>query len=719
MHLDCIDFCTLKSYNQNRGEDMKSRRIALITARADDGEQRDIIYGAADECRKNGFGLAVFSDLYNYWTDDPLLSFENVIYSFFDPSQFEGVIITFEAFRDIGILDSLVKKVRRAKLPAAVIGGKIKGFASIFSDDGADLEYMTEHLVICHGLKHIDILTGPKGDPASEERAAGAIRGLEKCGAEFSESRLHYGSFWTDSGEALAERYLSGELPMPQAVICTNDHMAFGLCDRLSAEGVDIPGHIAVTGYDYTGGRIYHLPLLTTMVRGRYGMGARAVRSVLGLGSDAPSGPPKLVCGGTCGCGADSKELFSELQAERISGYHNISNSSPQLLNSLTLCRTLSEYMQTLQDNFGMLYGADSLTVCIDKKWSAGEYSGEEFLCTRITQAEQMRPPQLLAGDTFAGTLLAGQSEPVVYLSPLVFQKRLFGIALLGYKNSGVYYFAYRDFCKNIANALELLRMKNDITYLKKCINESAMYDSLTHFYNPADFSRVIDALDDKRLSFMALRLTSGETFEFENGESSRTQLIADIARDIRLCCTGRELLCRADENTFLIARRGSSEIFTRGITMIARRALLSREPDPALRIESAVTDSGLAGLDGLFTQPQTPVSVPHRQELLELRVRVCHSPASAPGIAEVCRKMCISAGRFRYLYSSCFGISYTDDCINARIMQACFLLLTTVMSIYAVAGSCGYTDEKYFSRQFSACIGCSPGKFRTLFREE
>ena len=65
---------------------------------------------------------------------------------------------------------------------------------------------------------------------------------------------MYYGNFWNDSGEELARRYLSGEIPRPQAVICTNDFMAFGLCDGLSEAGVDIPGELTVTGYDLTGG---------------------------------------------------------------------------------------------------------------------------------------------------------------------------------------------------------------------------------------------------------------------------------------------------------------------------------------------------------------------------------------------------------------------------------------------------------------------------------
>ena len=45
--------------------------------------------------------VVVFSNIYNHWIRGEFLNFENVIYDFFDPSGFDGVIVTAEAFLDI------------------------------------------------------------------------------------------------------------------------------------------------------------------------------------------------------------------------------------------------------------------------------------------------------------------------------------------------------------------------------------------------------------------------------------------------------------------------------------------------------------------------------------------------------------------------------------------------------------------------------------------
>ena len=102
-----------------------------------------------------------------------------------------------------------------------------------------------------------------------------------------------------------------------------------------------------------------------------------------------------------------------------------------------------------------------------------------------------------------------------------------------------------------------------------------------------------------------------------------------------------------------------------------------------------------------------------HYNSLLELRKRLITAPHKALTLSEASRKLCVSEGYFRSVYRECFGISYNQDSINARLMKACFLLLTTAMSIYSVALNCGYSDEKFFARQFRKFKGCSPMEYR------
>ena len=97
------------------------------------------------------------------------------------------------------------------------------------------------------------------------------------------------------------------------------------------------------------------------------------------------------------------------------------------------------------------------------------------------------------------------------------------------------------------------------------------------------------------------------------------------------------------------------------------------------------------------------------------LRARVYAAPHHAPSLQDAGKHLCVSEGYFRTVYRQCFGVSYQQDCIAARVLKACWLLSETAMSVYAIALECGYEDEKYFARQFRQSIGCAPMEYRKI----
>lgn len=696
---------------------MSRRRIAVITARADDSEQKEILCGIAEAALSMDSDVVVYSNIYNHWTEDEALNYENIIYSLFEPFHFDGVIISAEAFRDISVLDEVTEKIRKAKLPAAIIGGECDGFISVYSDEGADMEAMAEHLISEHGFTDIDILTGPMGDRSAEIRADGCKRAFRKHGIPFDDKKLHYGTFWNDSGESLAQRYIMGESPMPQAVICANDFMAYGVCDALAAAGISVPEDITVTGYDYTGGRIYHYPLLTSFRRDRRGMGHKAVDSLLGGEYNGSSGD-RLVKGSSCTCGAVRSQLINELNSERIGQYHTVMSSVAQFSSRLTMCRTLSEYSLVLGEFFYLLHGADSVALCLDTAWGSGSYEGEELFCCMTDGTAPVR----FKGTELPPPICTQDSAPAVYyITPVCFQTRLFGYTLLRYSYPTGYDFSFRDWSKTVADTLEFLRMKNDIHYLEQCQRASTMYDSLTGFYNLREFRQISEAAERYRL--LALKLSFSENVDYLCGENFRGDVVAYAAKAIKKACVGHEVCCRAAEDVFLIMYREDEfperlrvRLYDSVTRQFDERQVLlvceDKEDTVAERLCGYVSEKGVEERVKLSESRQ----LPYYNALADIHSSLMRLPEKALSLSEAARRMCVSEGYFRRIYKQCFGVSYNQDCINARLMKARFLLSATAMSVYAVAVSCGYEDEKYFARQFRQNTGYSPMEYRKRY---
>ena len=69
----------------------------------------------------------------------------------------------------------------------------------------------------------------------------------------------------------------------------------------------------------------------------------------------------------------------------------------------------------------------------------------------------------------------------------------------------------------------------------------------------------------------------------------------------------------------------------------------------------------------------------------------------------------------YRVRYKKCFGITFHQDRIAARITKAKYYLATTKMDLAEISEKCGYVDHKYFQRQFAATTGVPALQYRKL----
>ncbi|MGN0583622.1 MAG: helix-turn-helix domain-containing protein [Oscillospiraceae bacterium] len=59
------------------------------------------------------------------------------------------------------------------------------------------------------------------------------------------------------------------------------------------------------------------------------------------------------------------------------------------------------------------------------------------------------------------------------------------------------------------------------------------------------------------------------------------------------------------------------------------------------------------------------------------------------------------------------------QNCIYSRILKAVYHLVFTSMDINEIAEKCGYSDSKYFMRQFSSKMGMTAVSYRKIFEKD
>jgi DNA-binding LacI/PurR family transcriptional regulator len=138
-------------------------------------------------------------------------------------------------------------------------------YSSVVGDSVTGGRLATEHL-IAGGRRRIAMIGGPPTSREIAERRAGYEAALATAGIELDETLIEHLQ-WTDPDEGAAEAVdrLLTRAPDIDAIFAHSDRWALGTLLELRERGIDVPGDVAVVGYDDIATAAYSNPPLTTI----------------------------------------------------------------------------------------------------------------------------------------------------------------------------------------------------------------------------------------------------------------------------------------------------------------------------------------------------------------------------------------------------------------------------------------------------------------------
>ena len=176
----------------------------------------------------------------------------------------------------------------RAGGRAACIGQDLLGVDTVLPENRAGAEALARALAAL-GHRRFAVLAGPRSLLTGQDRTNGFRDGLAAWSVPLEAARVVHGDLSRDGGYAAMSEILAAGDPLPGCVFAVSDIMAVGALARLRAADIDVPGDIALAGFDdITTLRDVHPPLTTVRLPLKR-LGEIAARLV--LSHDAPARP--------------------------------------------------------------------------------------------------------------------------------------------------------------------------------------------------------------------------------------------------------------------------------------------------------------------------------------------------------------------------------------------------------------------------------------------
>ena len=508
---------------------MTRKRICVLTVYPEGEYQQKLLPGIFAQCNKYNYDVAVFAPLVQVCSSNQdYLKGELNIFELVNFDLFDGVIVTTVPLTEDDttfVTDRLLKKLKKeCKIPVVTVDMKLGDYPVVYTDDSEAFFHITEHLILQHNCKDFLILSGSNEEAQLIKlRHKGIFDAFEKYNIPLDKNKIINGDFWYDSGELLANKLIKNEIKMPDAVICLSDYMAIGLTNYLIRHGKKVPEDVIVTGYDAIFDASLNNPPITTYDSDVECTGAKAVNLLHQIIDNSKeeivcncAGSKNLCIGETCGCPEDN--VYTR---ERLKNSHFVVRSHFGIIkeNKVSMGMLMESYMMenlteavTPFDCLAKIYEFRYLIrpfgdfyICLNEDWMDNSldicegYSktmqyalvsrrNEETTSARKHVFVEKTDENSFATKKILPEMISSYGIPqVFYFVPVHFGTISLGYAVVqnDLSNPHPIGMVFRNFLRNVNNALEMVRVKHQTSYLSE-------HDIMTDLYNRRGMRRVL-----------------------------------------------------------------------------------------------------------------------------------------------------------------------------------------------------------------------------------
>lgn len=551
----------------------KRKRVALIISASNFERQKNIIYAVHRKLKEIGnCCLYVFSSYGLFVGNIPNEKGEESIYSLINKKEFDGCILE----GNIGnsqMLQQFADVLKERKIPFVVMNYRIEGAPFVSFDSYKATYELLEHLITVHNCQKINMVADI-GNEVITQRILKAYQDVtQKYGYMAERRRVVNQLVSVNNGRALVDMFKKQGIEDAQAVLCSHDIHAIGLCMELEERGFRVPDDIKICSLNRSTNSVIFRPEISGTDRMDDELSEKTCQILIDMIEGKPTETENYLFGDTyyahsCGCsngqGEGSDKRYQDVVLAKVEAGNQIRNMM-QYNDSLEKVTSLDELGENIKN---MLIGINcSEFVCClnqrDLKYIMNEedtvqnYDEVPFdedmialkgitkrggeIQDKVFALEQLLPVEEEDGDLF------------IFL-PIRHKDHAFGYMVFINEYLPIDIYNYRICHESIGSSIEGLHRQMVLKSTIQQLNELHMTDALTGLYNRFALNNFRDIYEEKKVFSMIMFDMDGlKPINDNYGHLSGNHAICIIANTIAEAAKEGDLVMRYGGDEFLI----------------------------------------------------------------------------------------------------------------------------------------------------------------------
>lgn len=562
---------------------MKRKRIAVLTAEADEYTHGRFLSGFFGKAFELGYDVCVFSMYLKCQDTNSREIGDSNIFNLVEFDRYDAVVIFTDRIRTPGTAEGLLWRLKHEfHGPVLIMEDKIEKYNSVNIDHRDNICRVTDHLIEVHGCRDIVMLDGRKDNVNSDQKKQGFFDSMGMHGLDCNEENIYYGNDWYDSGRSVAAELCDNRGSLPDAVVCASDYMAIGLASELEHRGIRVPEDIAVTGYDASDMNDERAVPLTSVDIPAKEDGVYAAdwidAQLTGREIKVQRGRSAIHIGRSCGCRrcVDRQTMTDYKRWDvggQMGGYDSYYN---HMMEDLLSQRDYRGFYNTVFQYANPDGGFGHFSLCMNEYWNSPDVMiGTHALRVGYTKniyriirrGESDRDNAIDFDDCFDVSRLIPEldevrDEPEAYVfTPINFDDRCFGYAVVSHgRECKGYDSQYRNCLKQIMQGLEAFYRQASLQKLLDKMNASQIRDDLTGVYNYNGFlSRCRSMCDEaiihgRSIMLLAIDMKGLGQINARFGRKTGDETIQSLADMIISSIDKTDICMRMCNDEFIVA---------------------------------------------------------------------------------------------------------------------------------------------------------------------